>query len=155
MIKTNTTSREVFSEADLATDSDDIREAALERAFTQHDSLEFDGKPIRPVSAGSMAMMQRTKNGLIFGDKSNLLFDTASFVIIHTDDERAFRRVKDEAKGDNWFGYVIDWLDATEAAQAKLTQFAPQIAELMNDYGSALTKQLESTPSGNDGGRIG
>jgi hypothetical protein len=155
MIKTNTTSREVFSEADLATDSDDIREPALERAFTQHDSLEFDGKPIRPISAGSMAIMQRTKNGLIFGDSTNLLFDAASFVIIHTDEETQFKAARRAAFGPDWPGYVIDWLDATEAAQAKLTQFAPQIAELMNDYGSALTKQLESTPSGNAGGRIG
>jgi hypothetical protein len=141
---------------DLLPDPEDTpRDEALARAFTAHDAMTFDGKPIRPVSAGSMAMLQRTRNGLIFGDSSNLLFDAAGFVIIHTDDETLFKSARRAAWSADWPAYVIDWLDAVPDAQAKLTLFAPKIAELMNDYGQALTTSLENHSTGNAGGRIG
>jgi len=104
-----------------------------------------------------MALLQRTKNGIIFGDASNLLFDAASFVMIHTSDEVEHDKNVDliNERNSTWPRKVIKWLDGTPEAQAKLTIFAPQIAGLMNDYGAALTKSLEGKEPGNAGGRIG
>ena len=95
-------------DTDLELEPNESRDLALERGIAEHDALEFDGKPIRPITAGSMAIMQRTKNGLIFGDGSNLLFDSASFVILHTDDEAKFKQARREAFGPDWPAYVID-----------------------------------------------
>ena len=140
---------------DLETDPEDKRDIALERGMLAHDLLVFDGKKIRPLTAATMAIMQRTKNGIIFGDASNLIFDAAAFIIIHTDDEENARTIRRAAFGTDWPGYVLDWLEALPDAQSKLTRFAPQIAGLMNDYGAALTKSLEIPEPGNAGGRIG
>jgi hypothetical protein len=134
---------------------DDPRDASLMRAYTQHDTLAFDGKAIRPVSAGSMAIMEKVRNGLIFGDKSSLLFDTAAFVLLHTDDEKTFRAARRAAWSNDWSEFVINWLDATPDVHAKLTAFAPAIREMMNDYGKSLTKSMEANAPGNAGGRIG
>jgi hypothetical protein len=146
---------EIIVEADLQPDQDDLREEALERAFVQHDTLEFNGKPIRPISAGSMAMLQRTKNGLIFGDSSNSLFDLASFILIHTDDEKEFKAVRRTIFSGDWPEYVINWMDSTPDVLAKLTVFVPTIARLRQDQDAAFTRSLESNAPGNAGGRTG
>jgi len=136
-------------------DPDETRDIALERGFAEHDTLIFNGKAIRPVSAGSMAILQRIKNGLIFGDASNALYDAAGFLLIHTDAEDGFRAARRAAFGPDWSEYVINWLDATPDAHAKIQKFAPVIVRLLSDYGQSLTRSLESHESGNAGGHTG
>lgn len=140
---------------ELELDADDAREVALERGILEHDTLEFNGKSIRPISAGSMAILERTRNGLILGDASSLLFDAAAFVILHTDDEDLFRAARRAAFSPDWPGYVVDWLDATPEVHQKLIEFAPNIRRMREDYAKTITRSTEGTKPGNAGGRIG
>ena len=130
-------------------------ELSQERGALLHDKMVFEGKPIRPISAGSMALLERTKNGIIFGDATSILFDSAAFVLLHTDDERTFAPCVRAIFDGKWPQMVIDWLDRTKDAQTKLTDFVPQIVQLRKDYAAALTRQVEGAASGNVGGHTG
>lgn len=152
-INTRTETKDITPES-TDFELDEERGIKLENSHLSAES-QFDGKLVRPISAGSMAMLQRTKNGLIFGDATSLLFDTAAFVLIHIDDETHFATVRRAIFKGDWPEFVINWLDSNEGVHSKLSRFAPRIRDLMNEYGASLTRQLEESGPGNAGGHIG
>jgi hypothetical protein len=131
-----------YLDPDIELDPEDKeRDEALERAFVEHDSLSFDGVHLRPVSAGTIMLLQRSKNRLLMGDTSNVIADAAAFVLIHAEDNSATRQAIFRNELDE---LVYQFLDETEDAQKKLMEFSPVIARMMQDYLKTQTTSLES-----------
>jgi hypothetical protein len=122
---------------DLMPDPDDEgREEALERGFLEGPN--FDGDPLRPVSAGTVMLMQRSGNRLFHGDTSNALADVAAFVLIHSSGVgREARRAI--YAGDNTFDeMVFEFLDEP-GIEGKIAAFTPTITAMMEDYQKTQT----------------
>jgi hypothetical protein len=140
-VKTRTETKTI--DHDLVFDPDDNpeREESLARAFVEHDSLTFDGLPLRPVTAGTIMLMQRANNRLLLGDTSNVMADAAGFILIHTEDNKPARRA---IFGGSFDDYLFEFLDSLEHAQSKLMGFAPTIARMMEDYANSQTQSLST-----------
>jgi hypothetical protein len=118
---------------------DTDRNDALERGFLEHDTIQFDGESLRPVSAGTLALLQRTNNGFLRGDTSRALEDAAGFVLIHRETNAGVRRA---IYANEFEDLVFEYLDTLPGAQDKLTGFADTISRMFEDYTRALTTPL-------------
>jgi hypothetical protein len=79
-------------------DTEDLeRDAALERAFLQHDTLEFRGEPLQPISVGTFALIQQAGLLHIFvsdGEQrpTPQLWEMAAIILIHMRNNSRVRR---------------------------------------------------------------
>jgi hypothetical protein len=150
-IKNKTQSKELEVTADILLDPEDQeRDDALERAFLEHDTLEFDGIPLRPVTAGTWMLLERSKNRLLVGDVSNAIADTAGFILIHEEDNKAARQAIFSGQFDEM---VFEFLDELTNAHTKLAGFAPTIARMVEDYTKTQTQDISGEPVKKKSGR--
>lgn len=68
-------------------------ESTKERAFTAPPDT-IAGLRLRPLSAGTLAILRQTKNGLFLGEgkSENLEFDVAAFLYVHAADADEVRK---------------------------------------------------------------
>jgi hypothetical protein len=131
-IKRRTETKPIERDIDLSPDPDDERDMALERSMLD-TAPAFDGEALRPVSAGTIALMQRSGNRLFYGDSTNAMADVAAFVLLHSE-ETSHEARRAIYRGDNQFDeMVFQFLDAPKMQQ-KVLEFTPIIAEMMQDY---------------------
>jgi hypothetical protein len=139
-IRKRTETKPIEQDIDLAPDPDDNRDLALERSLA--DSVSFDGLPLRSVSAGTIALLQRSGNKLFFGDTSNFLCDIAGFIILHSDPFFAAEARKAIYRNDGSFDeMVFEFLDQP-GIQEKITAFSPTLKQMLDDYTSTQTVSL-------------
>ena len=154
MIKNKTETTAI--DLDAVTDPEDNeRLDNLERAMLGVEPT-VEGYALRPCTAGAMAVLQRVKNKLIYGDMSSLLYDAAAYVLVCNADDTIAAASRRAAFGD-FPSYVLDWLDEQgPPAHNALNSAATAIAESLTSYWASLTKSSAPSPSpGNAGGRIG
>ena len=122
----------------------DDRDAALERGFTQHDTLTFRGKPLRPLTIATHAVLQRSGNRLVSGDSEAPFADTAGFLLIHSADEKENRTVRNIVwKGkEAWNEYIFQYLEANPDIHQDLMAAIPVFRKMIEDFGKALTKSV-------------
>jgi len=122
-------------------DDDDDRETALENAFL--GSQEFDGVEMRPVTIGSLTLLQRAGNKLFFGDASNSIFDVGAFVLIHGEDTAHEARRAIINGGGIFDEMVYDFLDRP-GMQRKIISFQPVIESMLAEYTKTETIEIGS-----------
>ena len=144
-------------ETDLIEDNEDNQRLSnLERSLLGVEPL-VEGYKLRPCTAGAMAVLQRAKIKLIYGDMSSLLYDAAAYVLVCNADDEVSKASRRAAFGD-FPEYVLAWLDKQgPTAHNALNEAAATIADSLTSYWSSLTKSTTSTSSasGNVGGHIG
>ena len=144
-------------ETDLIEDNEDKQRLSnLERSLLGVEPL-VEGYKLRPCTAGAMAVLQRAKIKLIYGDMSSLLYDAAAYVLVCNADDEVSKASRRAAFGD-FPEYVLAWLDKQgPTAHNALNEAAATIADSLTSYWSSLTKSTTSTSSasGNVGGHIG
>ena len=144
-------------ETDLIEDNEDNQRLSnLERSLLGVEPV-VEGYKLRPCTAGAMAVLQRAKIKLIYGDMSSLLYDAAAYVLVCNADDETCKASRRAAFGD-FPEYVLAWLDKQgPTAHNALNEAAATIADSLTSYWSSLTKSTTSTSSasGNVGGHIG
>jgi hypothetical protein len=144
-------------EADLIEDNEDKQRLTnLERSLLGVEPV-VEGYKLRPCTAGAMAVLQRAKIKLIYGDMTSLLYDAAAYVLICNADEEISKASRRAAFGD-FPEYVLAWLDKQgPSAHTALNEAATGIADSLTSYWSSLTKSATSNDAvpGNVGGRTG
>jgi hypothetical protein len=130
---------------DLDFDPED-REAALERGFTQHDTLTFRGKRLRPLTLSSWRLLCRSGNGLVFGVKTDVIGDAAAFVLLHAfdEDEHAATRAQLWRGTAAWNEYIHKYLDSNPDLLADLNDAAPMLSQMVTDFHKAQTKSISA-----------
>jgi hypothetical protein len=120
----------------------DDREEALSRGFTQHDTLVFMGKRLRPMTAGTLDLLQKTGNRLLAGGQETPFSDIAGFALLHILDEDEHRSIRAEVwRGRaSWNEYVYQFLNGTPNVEAELRDAAPAFRQIINDYTQGITR---------------
>ncbi len=120
----------------------DDREEALRRGFTQHDTLMFMGKPLRPMTAGTLDLLQKTGNRLLAGGQETPFSDIAGFALLHIADEEQHRAVRGYVwRGKAaWNEYVYQFLNDTPHVEAELRDASPAFRQIISDYTKGITK---------------
>jgi hypothetical protein len=120
----------------------DDREEALQRGFTQHDTLTFMGKPLRPMTAGTLDLLQKTGNRLLAGGQETPFSDIAGFALLHISNEDEHRSIRREVwRGrESWNEYIYQFLNGTPNVEAELRDAAPAFRQIINDYTQGITK---------------
>jgi hypothetical protein len=150
-IKNKTQSKDLEVAADILLDPEDQeRDDALQRAFIEHDILEFDGIPLRPFTLGTLTLLQQSGNRLLVNDTSNSIADTAGFILIHEEDNRAARKA---IKNGEFEDMIFEFLDQLENGQTKLKNFIPTIARMVEDYTKTQTQDISGEPVKKKSGR--
>jgi hypothetical protein len=156
-IKRRTETKPIERDIDLAPDpDDDDRTQALEKGLLDV-TPQFDGMDLRPVSAGTVNLMQRSGNQLFYGDTSNALADVAAFVLIHNEETSRDARRAIYAKDFSFDEMVFQFLDEP-GIQQKITDFTPVISQMMEDYVKTQTVAMGTGTAGagkKSGPRIG
>jgi pyruvate dehydrogenase complex dehydrogenase (E1) component len=146
-IKRRTETKTIERDIDLAPDPDDEgRNEALESGLLDV-TPQFDGMDLRPVSAGTVMLMQRSGNKLFYGDTSNALADVAAFVLIHSELTSHDARRAIYAKDDSFDEMVFQFLDEP-GIQQKITDFTPVISQMMEDYVKTQTVAMGTGTAG-------
>jgi hypothetical protein len=151
-LRKRTETKAIEPDIDLAPDPDDEgRDIALERGLVA-GTPQFDGMALRPVSAGTIMLMQRSGNRLFYGDASNALADVAAFVLIHSETfgQDARRAIY---KADTSFDELVFQFLDEPGIQQKITEFSPIISAMMEDYAKTQTVSLGSGASVKKSGR--
>jgi hypothetical protein len=156
-IRKRTETKAIERDIDLAPDpDDDDRTQALEKGLL--DVMpQFDGMSLRPVSAGTVNLMQRSGNRLFYGDTSNALADVAAFVLIHNEETSLDARRAIYAKDDSFDEMIFQFLDEP-GIQQKITDFTPVISAMMEEYVKTQTVAMGTGTAGagkKSGRRIG
>ena len=127
----------------------DDRDEALRRGFTQHDTLTFMGKRLRPMTAGTLDLLQKTGNRLLAGGQETPFSDVAAFALLHLADEKEHAIVRSNVWRGRaaWNEYVYAFLNDTPNIEAELKDAAPAFRQIISDYSQGLTKSV----NGDDG----
>jgi hypothetical protein len=130
---------------DLDFDPED-REAALERGFTQHDVLEFRGKRLVPITAGTYSVLQRSGNRLMSGGSPDPLGDAVGFILLHSadPDERLQARARVYAGQSSWLEYVYQYMEENPGIHADLLASVPLFERMFKDFSKTLTKSVSA-----------
>jgi hypothetical protein len=156
-IRKRTETKPIERDIDLAPDPDDEgRNDALEKGLLDV-TPQFDGMDLRPVSAGTVNLMQRSGNQLFYGDTSNALADVAAFVLIHNEETSLDARRAIYAKDDSFDEMIFQFLDEP-GIQQKITDFTPTISAMMEEYVKTQTVAMGTGQAGagkKSGPRIG
>jgi hypothetical protein len=156
-IKKRTETKPIERDIDLAPDPDDEgRNDALEKGLLDV-TPQFDGMDLRPVSAGTVNLMQRSGNRLFYGDTTNALADVAAFVLIHNEETSLDARRAIYAKDDSFDEMIFQFLDEP-GIQQKITDFTPTISAMMEEYVKTQTVAMGTGTAGagkKSGRRIG
>lgn len=67
------------------------------------------GLTLRPFTAGSLILLRTTGNGLLTGTSTNLEFDVAGFLYLHTADKAEVRRAAKST--ESWRDAVLAFAD--------------------------------------------
>lgn len=133
---------------------EDDRGDAQNRAFTQHGNLSFMGIPLRPLSVGTMSLMDQTGNRLL--KRSDVpFFDAAAFVLLHQSDEQAAREARAMAWNGRiaWNEFVFEFIESKPDIAEHLVKAAPMFRQMIEDYQAILTKSLSVAGSKKNAGR--
>jgi len=146
-IRKRTETKAIERDIDLAPDPDDEgRNEALESGLLDV-TPQFDGMDLRPVSAGTVNLMQRSGNRLFYGDTSNALADVAAFVLIHNEETSLDARRAIYAKDDSFDEMIFQFLDEP-GIQQKITDFTPVISAMMEEYVKTQTVAMGTGTAG-------
>ena len=120
----------------------DDRDEALARGFTQHDTLTFLGKPLRPMTAGTLDLLQKTGNRLLQNDQATPFSDMAGFALLHVQDEKEAKKIRAEVwKGRAaWNEYIYRFLDETPNVEEELKNAANAFRQIIEDYSKGITR---------------
>jgi len=146
-IKKTTKTKELDIDLQLDADDNPEREESLASAFLEADTKDFDGIKLRPITLGTMAIMQRAKLRLLVGDTSNMLSDVAAFILIHDEDSLLARKAIYAGNGE-FEELIFQFLDTLENAESKLTEFAPNITKMFEDYSRTQTQTIGAQSQG-------
>jgi hypothetical protein len=122
------------------------RDAALERGFTQHDTLEFRGKPLKPLSVATYSVLQRAGNRLVLGGSTDPFGDAMGFILIHSADPKESReaRARVWAGAASWNEYVFNYLDEHPDVHEDLFAAIPMFRAMIDDFAKAVTKSVSA-----------
>lgn len=145
MKRTETKELDVDFIDDPSEEGKEEREAALGRAFTQHDTLEFDGMELRPITGGTMDLMAQANCRMFHGDQTRLLRDCAAFILLHQADTGLSRRARRILYADplDFEEEIFQFLDKPGIVE-KITEFAPVLSKMMADFTGTQTTALAS-----------
>jgi hypothetical protein len=120
----------------------DDRDEALRRGFSQHDTLTFMGKRLRPMTAGTLDLLQKTGNRLLAGGQETPFSDIAGFALLHIADEDQHKAVRAQVwKGRSaWNEYVYQFLNDTPNVEVELRDASPAFRKIIADYTSVITR---------------
>jgi len=146
-IRKRTETKPIERDIDLAPDpDDDDRTQALEKGLLDV-TPQFDGMDLRPVSAGTVMLMQRSGNRLFYGDTTNALADVAAFVLIHNEETSREARRAIYANDTSFDEMVFQFLDDV-GIQQKITDFTPVISAMMEEYVKTQTVAMGTGTAG-------
>ena len=137
-----------MSSEDLDFDPED-RNPALERGFTQHDTLIFRGKTLRPMTVGTYSVLQRSGNKLISGGSADPFGDAVGFLLLHSadPDESKEARRKVWAGQAAWNEYVYEYMEEHPDIHEDLLAAIPMFHRMIADFTKALTKSVSALDS--------
>lgn len=124
------------------------REAALERGFTQHDTLEFQGKPLKPLTVATYSVLQRSGNRLLTGGSTDPFGDAVAFILLHAADPKESKEARRRvwAGQASWNEYVFEYMDANPGIYDDLMDFIPVFKAMIEDFTKTLTKSISAEP---------
>lgn len=124
----------------------DDRDTALERGFTQHDTLSFRGKPLLPLTIATHSVLQRAGNRLVTGASEAPFADAAGFILIHSADPDENRKARSFVwKGKEvWNEYVYQYLSDNPDIHSDLMDAIPMFRKMIEDFGRTLTKSASA-----------
>jgi hypothetical protein len=130
---------------DTILDPDD-RDAALERGFTQHDTLTFRGKRLIPLTIATYSVLQRAGNKLVTGGSDAPFADAAGFVLLHVADETENRRARSAVwRGrEAWNEYVYAYLASDSTIAEDLFAAIPTFQKMVEDFVKSMTKSMSA-----------
>jgi hypothetical protein len=119
-------------------DAEDLeRDAALERAFLQHDTLEFRGEPLNPMSAETWALMQQAGLTYLFtpyeeGVERPMppLWEIAASILIHMKDNRRVRYAIYTGDKVAFMDMVYDFLSEVKSIE-EVTEVSDAMSKIM------------------------
>lgn len=122
----------------------DDRDTALERGFTQHDTLSFRGKSLIPLTIATHSVLQRAGNRLVTGNSEAPFADAAGFVLIHSADPDENRKTRSFVwKGkEAWNEYVYQFLEANPDIHQDLFDAIPMFRKMIDDFTRSMTKSV-------------
>ena len=125
----------------------DDREDALRRGFSQHDTLTFMGKRLRPMTAGTLDLLQKTGNRLLAGGQETPFSDIAGFALLHIADEDQHKTVRAKVwQGRaSWNEYVYQFLNDTPEVEAELRDASPAFRKIIADYTNVITRPANAS----------
>lgn len=131
---------------DTTPDPDD-RDAALERGFTLHDTLQFRGKALRPLTLSSWRLLIQSENKLLTGGTKDPVGDAAAYMLIHVRDEDEHRNVRATIwRGmAAWNEYIHQYLDENPDILGDLTEAIPMVKKMLADFHAAQTKSVSAS----------
>jgi hypothetical protein len=130
---------------DTTPDPDD-REAALERGFSQHDTLRFRGKALRPLTISSWRLLQRTGNHLLQGNSDDAVGDAAGFILLHVldEDEHRLARMYVWRGTAAWNEYIHHYLYENPDIVEDLMAAAPMLRAMVEDFTKTFTRSVSA-----------
>lgn len=130
---------------DTLLDPDD-REAALERGFTQHDTLSFRGKHLRPLTISTWRLLQQTKNNFILGSMDDAIGNAVGFVLLHVLDEDEHKKVRAHVwRGPAaWNEYIHQYLEANPDVLEDIVAAAPMFRAMVEDFTKSQTRSVSA-----------
>jgi hypothetical protein len=120
------------------------RDAALERGFTQHDTLSFRGKPLRPLTIATWRLLQRSGNQFLLGRTDDPLGDSVGFILLHSLDEEEHKKARAYVwRGTTaWNEYIHEYLDANPDIMPDVMEAAPMLRQMVQDFLNAFSKSI-------------
>jgi len=144
-------------------EKEEAREAKLATEILAAEP-EYDGQPMRKITAASWELLRLTGCKIIVGDTSQVLEDVASFVLLHMEKTRQQARRVFFEKGKTAFReFVFDWIDEDPDTESKLAEASQAISGMLERYRTTFTKDEgaggkrrgEDRRNGGHGSRIG
>ncbi len=138
---------------------EDDHDAPQRRAFTQHDSISFNGIALSPLSFGTLDLLQETQNRFFTGSSKNAgVSDVIGFLLIHQADRQAARRARYMAWEGRvaWREFVNEYLTENGAIMADISKLTPIIQKMCQDFARIQTKSTDAPgPKKKAGRRVG
>jgi hypothetical protein len=129
---------------DLAPDGEDIaRTQALESQLIG-PGIEYQGRQLNPISAGTFALMQRAGMKIVWGDTSALLCELAGFILLHDEATAtaARRAIYSNEKTAAFDEMVFQFLEKIDSSNKFLTDYGEAISGQIAEYWRTETQQI-------------
>lgn len=146
-IKNTTKTTDISNLVDSMPDPEDAeRDLHLEKGLLS-ECETVEGIELQPITGGTMALLQRSGNKLIWGETDNIFFDVAGFVLLHSKDtaKQARAAIYANAKTNAFDEMIFEFLDGMENSGERIAKLAEHVSNALRDYYSTETQQIGGT----------